>query len=75
MLLLVCVVFVGAGTGYVLELRGVHGVCGEAGSGLRGVDRLSWDEAPWNRDRVSRLSPNCRLLGLCCFSGGVWDER
>lgn len=54
-----------------LELRGVQGVCGEAGSGLRGLDRLSWDETPWNRERVSRRSPNCKLLGLCCFSGGV----
>lgn len=51
------------------------GVCGEAGSGLRGLDRLRWDEAPWNKDRDSRLSPSCRLLGLCCFSGGVWDVK
>lgn len=60
---------------YVLELRGVCGVCGEAGSGLRGLDRLSWEETPWNRDRVSRRSPNCKLLGLCCFSGGVWNKN
>jgi len=54
---------------YALELRGVRGVCGEAGRGLRGLDKLSWDEAPWNRERVSRRSPNCKLFGLCCFSG------
>lgn len=59
----------------LLELRGVRGVCGEAGSGLRGLDRLSWDETPWNRERVSRRSPNCKLLGLCCFSGGVWMQK
>lgn len=46
-------------------------MCGEAGSGLRGLDRWSWDETPWNSERVSRRSPNCKLLGLCCFSGGV----
>lgn len=55
----------------ILELRGV---CGDAGSGLRGLDRLSWDEAPWKRERVSRRSPNCKLLGLCCLSGGVWNK-
>lgn len=62
---------------YVLELRGVCGVCGvcgEPGSGLRGLDRLSWDETPWNRESVSRRSPSCKLLGLCCFSGGVWMQ-
>lgn len=47
--------------GYILELLGV---CGEAGRGLRGLDRLSWDETPWNSDRVRRLSPSCRLFGL-----------
>lgn len=46
--------------GYVLELLGV---CGEAGRGLRGLDRLSWDETPWKSDRVRRLSPSCRLFG------------
>ncbi len=61
--------------GYILELRGVRGVCGEAGSGLRGFDRLSWDETPWNSERVSRRSPNCKLLGLCCFSEGVWNKK
>lgn len=60
---------------YILELRGVRGVFGEAGSGLRGFDRLSWEEAPWNRERGSRRSPNCKLLGLCCFSGGVWNKH
>jgi len=59
---------------YLLELRGVCGVCGEAGSGLSGLERLSWDETPWKRERVSRRSPNCKLLGLCCFSGGVWNK-
>lgn len=58
---------------YVLELRGVRGACGESGSGLRGFDELSWDEPPWNRERVSRRSPSCKLLGLCCFSEGVWE--
>lgn len=58
---------------YVLELRGVFGVCGEAASGLSWLDRLSWDETPWKRERVSRLSPSCKLLGLCCLSGETWD--
>lgn len=49
---------------HVLELLGVCGVCGEAGNGLRGFNRLSWDETPWNSVRVRRLSPSCRLFGL-----------
>lgn len=56
---------------YVLELRGVCGVCGEAGSGLRGLDR---DETPWNGVRMPRRSTICKLLGLCTFSGGVWIQ-
>lgn len=59
----------------ILELRGVCSGCGDAASGLRGLDRLSWDETPWNKERVSRRSPNCKLLGLCCFSGGVWNKN
>lgn len=60
-----CVVTWWRGVVHVLELLGV---CGEAGNGLRGLDRLSWDVTPWNSDRVSRLSPSCRLFGLWCFS-------
>lgn len=58
---------------HVLELLGVCGVCGmcgDAGKGLRGFDRLSWDETPWNSESVRRLSPSCRLFGLWFFSGG-----
>lgn len=55
----------------ILELRGVCSGCGEAGSGLRGLDKLSWEGTAWNRERVRRRSPNCKLLGLCCFSGGI----
>lgn len=60
---------------YVLELRGVCGVFGDAGSGLRGFDRLSCDEGPWNRERVRRRSPSCKLLGLCCLSEEFWGKK
>src|SRR4029434_6259816 len=54
---------------YVRELRGVYG---EGGKGLSG---LRWEESPWKSDSVSLRSPSCRLLGLCCFSGGVWRRH
>lgn len=47
---------------------------GEAGRGLSGLDRLSWEEEPWKRESVSRRSPNCKLLGLGCFSEGFSSE-
>lgn len=53
------------------NLLWVLGVLGVMGGGLRGDD--CWSEELWSK--VSLLSPNWRLFGLCAFPDKLWLKQ